>query len=151
MSRLLSYTPELGAQILGARRVGATLRVAARAAGVSWTTLMDWLKKGRAGDPRLEAFAHELDRAGAQYEQVLRARVMRGTEEDARLAFDALRWHELRAERTAKLRAIKAQAQVDEKVASGDLRDPLDELRSRLNRLTVADEARSAPSESDDG
>ena len=110
MARILTYTPELGAQILGARRVGATLRVAARAAGVPWSTLMEWVRKGRDGDPRLEAFARELDRAGAQYEQVLRARVMRGTEEDARLAFDALRWHEGAPQRRAELKISRATA-----------------------------------------
>lgn len=150
-----SFTPERGAAIIGARRVGATLVDACKAAGVPWETFKRWLKAGRAGDPRLTAFAESVDKAAAQYAQVLRARVMKGTEEDARLAFDLLKWNELRAERSAKLRALKAQATVDEKRAAGEivdrhehsLRDPLDELRCRLSQGTQSAEAGRNPSE----
>lgn len=155
MPARLTYTPELGAQILGARRVGATLRDAAKAAGVPWQTFKDWLRAGREGDARFADFAASIDKAAAQYEQVLRARVMKGTEEDPRLAFDVLKWVELKPERDAKLRALKAQADVDEKRASGELverhehsvKDPLDELRRRLAQGAAATEAGGDPRE----
>lgn len=157
MPHPFTFTPEIGAQILGARRVGATLRVAAKAAGVPWRTVCDWMKAGRAGDKRLVEFVKDLDKAAAQFEQVLRARVMRGTEADARLAFDILRWNELRPEREAKLRALKAQATVDEKRATGELvekhehtvKDPVDELRSRIARLAATGAAGSGVVESE--
>lgn len=153
MPARLTYTPELGAQILGARLVGATLRDAAKAAGVPWQTFKDWLRAGREGDPRLADFAAKIDKAASQYEQVLRAHVMRGVKEDPRLAFDVLKWVHLKPERDAKLRALKAQAEVDEKRATGELverhehsvKDPLDELRSRLDRLALAGEAQRDP------
>jgi uncharacterized protein YdbL (DUF1318 family) len=153
MPRALTFTSELGAQIIGARRVGATLRDACKAAGVPWETFKGWLKAGRSGDARLEAFARDIDKAAAQFDQVLRARVLKGTEEDARLAFDIIKWNELRAERAAKLRALEAQAIVDEKRAEGTLvdrhehtmKDPVDELRSRIARLAGPGEAGSSP------
>jgi len=149
-----TFKPEIGAQIIGARRVGATLRDACKAAGVPWPTFKQWLKLGRGGDPRLADFARDIDKAAAQFDQVLRARVLKGTEEDARLAFDILKWNELRAERAAKLRALEAQAIVDEKRAAGELvdrhehtmKDPVDELRSRIARLAGPGEAGSSPS-----
>ena len=80
-----------------------------------------------------------------------------GTEEDARLAFDMLRWRESQEERKAKLRLLRAQGTVEEKRATGEhvdrvehtTRDPLDELRSRLDRLALTGEAGGDPRRSD--
>jgi len=153
MPRPLTFTPEIAATIVGARRVGAPLRKCAQAAGVPWRTLCDWLAAGRDGDPRFAAFAIELDKADADLERVLRARALKGTEDDARLAFDMLRWRESQEERKAKLRLLRAQGDVEEKRATGEhvervehtTRDPLDELRSRLDRLALTGEAGGDP------
>ena len=98
----LTLTPELAATIRGARLVGTPLRACAKAAGVPWDTMIGWLRVGRAynaaepakRNPRhvaQAAFAAELDRAGAQCESALHARVMKATEDDGRLALDVLR------------------------------------------------------------
>lgn len=157
MPRPLTFTPEIAATIIGARRVGAPLRQCAKAAGVKWETFCGWLRRGRDGDERFAAFATELDKADADLERVLRARALKGTEEDARLAFDMLRWRESQEERKAKLRLLRAQGTVEEKRATGEhvdrvehtTRDPLDELRSRLDRLALTGEAGGDPRRSD--
>lgn len=157
MPRALTFNEHVAAIITGARRVGAPLRQCAKAAGIPWETFCGWLRKGRAGDPRFAAFATELDKADAAIEQVLRARALKATEEDGRLAFDMLRWRESQEERKAKLRLLRAQGTVEEKRAEGThvdrvehtSKDPLDELRSRLDRLALTGEAGSDPRRSD--
>lgn len=49
MPRPLTFTSEIAATILGARRVGAPLRHCAKAAGIPWRTFCDWLNRGRDG------------------------------------------------------------------------------------------------------
>lgn len=118
--RALTLTREVHAALVAARRVGAPLRHCAKAAGVPWRTLCDWLRKGRDGDARFAPLAADLDAADAAIEQVLRARALKGTEKDARLAFDMVRWRESQAERKAGLRLAQAKATVEERRASGD-------------------------------
>lgn len=120
MPRPLTFTPEIAATIVGARRVGAPLRKCAQAAAVPWRTLCDWLRAGRDGDERFATFTMEVDKADAALEQVLRARALKATEEDGRLAFDMLRWRESQEERKAKLGLMRAQRDVEQKRASGD-------------------------------
>ena len=116
--------------LVGARRVGAPLRRCAQAAGVPWTTLMDWLRRGRealAGDVVSEAdrpyaaLAAELDRCGAELELLLRERVVEHTRDDGRLALDTLRWIEGERDRRlargierARLRKLGADATLAE-------------------------------------
>jgi len=146
----LTFTPQIAAQIVGARRVGAPLRRCAEAAGVPWRTLCDWLKQGREGDARFADFAAELDKATGQLEATLHARVLKGTEKDARLAFDVIRYRDATRLRNEELRHAKARATVEEKRVEGThvdrvehaTKDPLDELRSRLARLALAHDAR---------
>lgn len=107
---MTTLTPTIHAQLVGARRVGAPLRHCAKAAGVPWRTLCDWLRKGREGHVDFAALARDLDAADAAIEQVLRARALKGTEKDARLAFDMLRWRESQEERKAELRLARAKA-----------------------------------------
>ena len=157
MPRPSTFTPEIAATIIGARRVGAPLRQCAKAAAVPWRTLCDWLRAGRDGDERFAAFTAEVDKADADLERVLRARALKGTEDDPRLAFDMLRWRESQEERKAKLRLLRAQGTVEEKRATGEhverhehsMKDPLDELRSRLDRLALTGEAGGDPRLSD--
>jgi len=120
MPRPSTFTPEIAATIIGARRVGAPLRQCAKAAAVPWRTLCDWLRAGRDGDERFAAFTAEVDKADAALERVLRARALKGTENDPRLAFDMLRWRESQEERKAKLGLMRAQRDVEQKRASGD-------------------------------
>jgi hypothetical protein len=105
--------------LVGARRVGAPLRRCAQAAGVPWTTLMDWLRRGRealAGDVVSEAdrpyadLAAELDRCGAELELLLRERVVEHTRDDGRLALDTLKWIEGERQRRATLAKTEAEA-----------------------------------------
>ena len=120
----LTLTPELAATIRGARLVGTPLRACAKAAGVPWDPMIGWLRVGRAynaaepakRNPRhvaQAAFAAELDRAGAQCESALHARVMKATEDDGRLALDVLRWNEERATRKLKRDLVAAQVEVE--------------------------------------
>jgi hypothetical protein len=126
----LSLTPELAATIRGARLVGTPLRACAKAAGVPWDTMIGWLRVGRAynaaepakRNPRhvaQAAFAAELDRAGAQCESALHARVMKATEDDGRLALDVLRWNEERPSRALKRELTAAQVEVEKMRAAG--------------------------------
>jgi hypothetical protein len=112
-----ALTREMHAALVAARRVGAPLRHCAKAAGVPWRTLCDWLRKGREGDARYAPLAAALDAADAAIEQVLRARALKGTEKDARLAFDMVRWRESQAIRKAELRLARAKAATVEAAA----------------------------------
>jgi hypothetical protein len=119
-----------GPVIIGARRVGSPLRSCAAAAGVPWITVAKWLRRGREAiasghvseaDKPFADFAVECDRASAQLEQVLRARVLKGTEEDARLALDYVRWLDGERDRRlargierARLRKLGADATLAE-------------------------------------
>ena len=124
-ARALTLTREVHAALVAARRVGAPLRHCAKAAGVPWRTLCDWLQKGRDGDARFAALSTELDKADAAIEQVLRARALKGTEKDARLAFDMIRWRECQADRKARTSEARAKAKLAQAAASavdrGDL------------------------------
>lgn len=116
--------------IIGARRVGAALRTCAAAAGVPWTTLRDWLRRGRealAGDVVSEAdrpyadLAAELDRCGAELELLLRERVVEHTRDDGRLALDTLRWIEGERQRRADHALTVARVKVEQARAAGEL------------------------------
>ena len=156
----LTLTPELAATIRGARLVGTPLRACAKAAGVPWDTMIGWLRVGRAynaaapadRNPRhvaQAAFAAELDRAGAQCESALHARVMKATEDDGRLALDVLRWNEERGTRQLKRQLVAAQVEVERLRAAGELVNRADvttnvtvtDARSQL----AAQLARAAP------
>jgi hypothetical protein len=153
----LTLTPELAATIRGARLVGTPLRACARAAGVPWDTLIGWLRVGRAyneaapekRNPRhaaQAAFAADLDKAGAQCESALHARVMSATVKDGRLALDVLRWNEERATRKLKRDLVAAQVEVERARAAGDYVERhevtevavVDEIRRRIARLSDA-------------
>lgn len=119
-----------GPVIIGARRVGSPLRSCAAAAGVPWITVAKWLRRGREAiasghvsevDKPFADFAIECDRASAQLEQVLRARVLKGTEEDARLALDYVRWLDGERLRKEERRLMRAKARVEEARAAGEL------------------------------
>lgn len=132
MPRRLTFTAEIGAVIRGARLVGTPLRACAAAAGVPWPTMKDWLSCGRAYNAAtdhmrsakhaaLGAFAAEIDRASAQCESALHARVMKATEKDGRLALEVLRWNEERATRKLKRDLVAAQVEVERMRAAGEL------------------------------
>ena len=70
-ARALTLTREVHAALVAARRVGAPLRHCAKAAGVPWRTLCDWLQKGRDGDARFAALAAELDARAIELERAV--------------------------------------------------------------------------------
>lgn len=151
MPHRLTLTPELAATIRGARLVGTPLRACAKAAGVPWDTMIGWLRVGRAynaaapadRNPRhvaQAAFAAEIDRAGAQCESALHARVMKATEDDGRLALDVLRWNEERGTRQLKRQLVAAQVEVERLRAAGEL----------VNRTDVTTDGRPLSTMSDD-
>ena len=43
MSRNTTYTPDLGARIVAARRIGATLRESAASAHAPWGSVWEWV------------------------------------------------------------------------------------------------------------
>jgi hypothetical protein len=167
MPRPTAFSTEKAATIIGARLVGASLRRCVAAAGVPWATFTVWLERGRravaaheAGeafatphDAVLADFAAKIDAADSQLETTLWSRVLRGTEKDPRLALDVLRWRAGKAERDAELGLLKAKREVEEKRAKGEhvdrvehsTRDPLDELRSRLDRIALTGDAGDDP------
>lgn len=158
MPQPLTYRPEVGALIRGARLVGTPLRACAKAAGVPYRTLCDWLAAGRAyndADPAdrikhhaaLGAFAAEMDRAAGQADAVLHQRVMKATEKDGRLAFDIIRWKAEAETRRVKRELAEAQRDVERNRAAGthveNVRDVSrmtdDELRTEAQRLLGGD------------
>jgi len=147
----LTLTSELAATIRGARLVGTPLRACVKAAGVPWQTAMDWLRKGRvynaaapsernAKHAPLGSFAADLDKAGAQCESALHARVMAATVNDGKLALDVLRWNEERATRDLKRQLVAAQVEVEKMRAAGDL----------VNRTDVTTGGRALATMTDD-
>ena len=163
MPRPTTFNEDLAGKIIGARRVGASLKVAASAAGVPYQTFFDWLKRGReCEDPtdQYARFAAEVDKAGAQIDVTLLARVVRATEGedgDARLAFDLIRWRADGRLRRANAGLAEAKRTVEEQRAKGEhvdrvemtTKDPLDEIRSRIARLAATAGAGGGARESD--
>lgn len=120
--------------VLGARRVGASLRTCAAAARVPWPTFTLWLRRGRAAiraeeqgeevddaDRPYAHFAREVDHCSAQHEQVLRSRALKGSEEDPRLAWDMVKWLDGERARREERRLMRARARVEEQRAAGEL------------------------------
>lgn len=57
-----TLTPEALAAVVALRTVGAPLRDCAKAAGVPWSTMCDWLRRGRgAGAGAYRDFAEAVD------------------------------------------------------------------------------------------
>lgn len=157
------FSADLGARIVGARLVGAPLRQCAASQGVPWRTFCDWLKAGRAGDPRYAEWAASIDAADARLEATLWHRAVKGTEGDARLAFDMLRWRAEKASRVERLHLLRAQRAVEEgraagthvdRVASVTTTTELDGLVAAIERLSRAASgdaaAEGAPEDPDD-
>lgn len=140
------FTPDVAARIIGARRVGASLRKAARAAGCSWSAFLQWQRRGRAwyrwedgvSDEQPPAhyeqyaqFARDIDRADSQFDIALHTWVAKGAQDDPRLAFDILKRRdgfklqqraaqaelELTQARTAALRGLGLSGLSDEELA----------------------------------
>jgi hypothetical protein len=59
-------SPAIRTKLLAALKVSAPLEEAARFAGIGRSTLFDWLKKGRDGDPDYISLVDEVDQAQAQ-------------------------------------------------------------------------------------
>jgi hypothetical protein len=64
----IDLTPELQETIVGALRAGNYIETAAALVGIHHDTLREWVKKGRKGDPRYEAFAAAVAQAIASAE-----------------------------------------------------------------------------------
>ena len=93
VGRPSKLTDEVAKKICDAVRAGSYLSVAARHAGVSETTVYEWLRRAREprADPRLVAFAEALDKADADGEVhtigVIRREIGRG---NSRAGFEFL-------------------------------------------------------------
>lgn len=62
-------------RIIGAIEAGNTRACAAHLAGISPSTLTDWITRGRNGDPLFSAFAVRLKEADAKAEELMVSRV----------------------------------------------------------------------------
>ena len=134
VGRPSKLTDEVEKRICDAVRAGSYLSVAARCAGVSESTVYEWLRLARAdgADERLVAFACALDRAEADAEVhtvgIIRREIARG---DVRAGFEFLaRRHPERWSR-GRLSPPGSSASVE---APGPPEAPLD-----LTRLSDAD------------
>jgi len=116
-----TFTETIGAEIIAARRVGATMRQCSEAAGVPWQTCKDWMARGRAwnagdrsdiGARTYATFAAEIDKASAAIDTELSKLVLAGAKEDPKLAFEVMRWRAAVAQRNAEARAAKAKARI---------------------------------------
>lgn len=57
------YTPEIGERIVTLVRGGAPLPSAGLATGIQWSTVSNWLERGRRGDAPYAAFVAMLEKA----------------------------------------------------------------------------------------
>jgi|1048.fasta_scaffold00018_10 transposase len=64
----IELTAELQDLIVGALKAGNYIETAAALAGIHHDTIREWVKKGRRGDPRYEAFADAITQAIASAE-----------------------------------------------------------------------------------
>lgn len=58
-------TPAVRARIVAGVKAGATRRTAARAAGIARSTLFNWIRRGRLGEPVYVELATGIDRIDA--------------------------------------------------------------------------------------
>jgi len=153
--RHITFTKEIGQQVLAARKVGATLRECVKAAGVAWPTFCRWRRMrddGKHDD--IAAFFVELDKAEVFYLNTLRERATAGTKDDPRLAFDMLRWHDARQRVVLDLKARKLDVEIKQAqlaalkadAESGTTTDAFDAL-ARLIARRVADAKPDAESD----
>lgn len=128
MSRNTTYTPDLGARIVAARRIGATLRESAASAHAPWGSVWEWVKRGRRwnrgnrsvpGDAAFADFAADMDAAPGVFMTTLKAQRAKGVSTDSRLAHDIIRHEETKLLRNEELRLLKARARVEEARAEG--------------------------------
>lgn len=73
--RNTKLTPDRKQDILQAARVGTTIQGCARAGAISHETLYDWLRRGEDDEEPYAEFSDEFQRARAQGEQRLAAKV----------------------------------------------------------------------------
>jgi hypothetical protein len=76
------YTPEVRAGILAALRVNTPRNHAAEAAGVSYETMRQWMRKGEAGDPDYVDFVQAVREAEASAFQTYHERINEAIECD---------------------------------------------------------------------
>lgn len=128
MSRNTTYTPDLGARIVAARRIGATLRESAASAHAPWGSVWEWVKRGRRwnrgnrsvpGDAAFADFAADMDAAPGVFMTTLKAQRAKGVSTDSRLAHDIIKHEETKLLRNEELRLMKARARVEEARAAG--------------------------------
>lgn len=141
MNRGPVFSNTIADNIIGSRRVGATLRQSCKVNGVCWDTFITWLRLGRQYNEATESkknpanqkyglFAAEIDKAGEQLDQLLRARVLAGTKKDPRLALDLLKYREGQCERNLRMSNLKLQQSIakkrlqDENEVEQDFEDP---------------------------
>lgn len=70
--RPTKYSPEVGARVIGAMRIGAIPKVAAGAAGVNQDTVYRWLREGNRMPPRTRRNPAPVDGEGRPILQTLR-------------------------------------------------------------------------------
>ncbi|QDV34405.1 helix-turn-helix domain-containing protein [Tautonia plasticadhaerens] len=74
MPRPTKFTPEIGESVLRHLASGRSRRETVEALGIGRRTLQDWLRRGRAGEPGLAAWAERVDRvATLMHRQRVRA------------------------------------------------------------------------------
>ncbi|HZU76708.1 MAG TPA: hypothetical protein VFA70_08085 [Dehalococcoidia bacterium] len=88
MARPTKFNRERAQRAVEAVRAGNYMVVAARLAGISESTLYEWLERGRAGRAPYAEFAREVERARAEAE----ARMLLVVQTAARLHWQAAAW-----------------------------------------------------------
>jgi len=148
VGRPSKLTDEVEKQICDAVRAGSYLSVAARCAGVSESTVYEWLRDAReeGADPRLVAFAAALDKADADGEVhtigVIRREIARG---NTRAGFELLarrhpeRWAGGRDPSAAEQRAVDDRPPQEPPLDLSRLSDSDYEALKEIRRRALAD------------
>lgn len=119
--------------LIGARRVGASIHNAARAAGLVPDTVITWLKLGREyeempeveRDPLHEKYYNlyiQMEAAASILDNTIKSRVLKATEHDGNLAFNLMKWRDGQKKRNVEMSILKLQkTALEKKLKEGKL------------------------------
>lgn len=112
-------TDAVGEAIRSARATGMPMRRCAAAAGVKWTTVIEWLRRGREGVEPYATWVRQWDEASGEMERELRASVLAGARDNADVALKYLAFLDGHHRRVAETQKARHEARLAKLRADG--------------------------------